>query len=233
MKVIAIIPARGGSKGIPKKNIKLLANKPLIAWTIEVALNCSLLERIIVSTDDSEIAEIAIQYGAEIPFLRPLEFAQDDTPDLPVYLHTINYLQEQESYHSDIVVWLRPTCPLRTNQDIEKAVQLLRMDTNTTSVRSVCLAEHHPYWMKKLEYDNLIPFLPNIDETRYYRRQLLPSVYRLNGAVDVTRCQTVLETKKLYSGEMKGYIMPVERSVDIDTELDLALAELLLQRREQ
>jgi len=227
---LCIIPARSGSKGVFRKNIRQLAGKPLIAWTIEVALVCPSLDRVIVSTDDQEIAEIARQYGAEVSFIRPAELAQDDTPDLPVCQHALSWLAEHEYYCPDIVVWLRPTAPLRTVQDVEAAIQLL-IETGADCVRSVCLAEHHPYWMNRLDGDRLVTFLDGIDESRYYCRQLLPPVYRLNGAVDVTWCRTVTEKGLLYSGDVRGYIMPAERSIDLDIELDFALAELLLQRR--
>lgn len=227
-KILAIIPARGGSKSIPQKNIRILVGKPLIAWTIEVALSCPSLDRRIVSTDDQEIAEIARQYSAEVPFLRPPELAQDDTPDLPVYKYALSWLREHEGYHPDIVVWLRPTSPLRTTHDIEAAIRLL-IQSDADCVRSVCRVEHHPYWMKRFAGDRLVPFIEGFDERRYYQRQLLPTVYRLNGAVDVTWCKTVMERGLLYSGDVRGYIMPIERSIDLDSELDFALAELLLK----
>jgi len=228
--VVGVIPARGGSKGIHRKNIQLLAGKPLVAWTIETALACPSLDRAIVSTDDEEIARIAQHYGAEVPFLRPTKLAQDDTPDLPVYQHALSWLAKQERYRPDIVVWLRPTAPLRTVQDVEAAIQLL-IDSGADCVRSVCPAEHHPYWMKRLDGNRLVPFVNGIDESKYYRRQLLPPVYRLNGAVDVTWYRTVMEKGVLYSGDVRGYVMPVERSIDLDSELDFAIADLLLQRR--
>jgi CMP-N-acetylneuraminic acid synthetase len=231
LNVIAIIPARGGSKGVPRKNIRLLGDKPLIAWTIETSLRSKILDRVIVSTDDHDIAELSVKVGAEIPFLRPSELAQDDTPDLPVYLHVLDYLAKQENYHPDVVVWLRPTSPLRLAEDVENTVNILISNEQLDCVRSVCLAEHHPYWMKKLEDNCLIPFLHEIDENKFYRRQLLPPVYRLNGAVDVSWCKNVIEKKQLYAGKMAGYIMPPERSVDLDSELDFALAEVLLNRR--
>ena len=181
--------------------------------------------------DYQEIAEIAQRYGAEVPFVRPAELAQDDTPDLPVYQHVLSWLAEHNGYHPDIVVWLRPTAPLRTVQDIEAAIQLL-LETGADCVRSVTLAGHHPYWMKRLDGDRLVPFVDGVDESKYYRRQLLPSAYRLNGAVDVTWYRTVMEKGLLYSGDVRGYVMPVERSIDLDSELDFALAELLLQMRE-
>ena len=228
--IIAVIPARGGSKQLPRKNISPLAGKPLIAWSIEIAFACPNLNQVIVSTDDKEIAEIANSYGAKVPFLRPAELAQDNTPDLPVYKHVLFWLAENEDYHPDIIVWLRPTSPLRTVQDIESAIRLL-IQTEADCVRSVSLAEHHPYWMKRLDGDCLIPFMDGVDESKYYRRQLLPPVYRLNGAVDVSVCKTVLENEILYQGDIRGYIMPADRSVDLDNEIDFALAELLIQRR--
>ena len=228
--VLGLIPARGGSKGMPRKNIRQLAGKPLAAWTIETALACPMLDRAIVSTDDREIADIARRYGAEVPFIRPAELAQDGTSDLPVYQHALSWLAEHEGYRPDIVVWLRPTAPLRTVQDVETAIQLL-IETGADCVRSVCLAEHHPYWMKRLDSDRLVSFVDGIDESKYYRRQLLPPVYRLNGAVDVTWCRTVMEKGLLYGGDVRGYVMSAERSIDLDSELDFALAELLLQRK--
>ena len=228
--ILSIIPSRGSSKGVPRKNIRPLAGKPVIAWTIETAFACHSLDRIIVSTDDKEIAEIARQYGAEVPFIRSNELAQDDTPDLPVYQHALSWLAEHEGYRPDIVVWLRPTAPLRTVQDVEAAIHLL-IDTGADGVRSVCPAEHHPYWMKKLNGDRLVPFMEGIDLTRYYQRQLLPPAYCLNGAVDVTWYTTVMDKGLLYSGDVRGYVMPVDRSIDLDSELDFAIAELLLQRR--
>lgn len=229
---LALIPARGGSKGVPHKNIRLLAGKPLIAWSIETALTCPRLDRVIVSTDDLQIAEIARQWGAEVPFLRPSELARDDTPDLPVCKHALTWLAEHENYYPTIVVWLRPTAPLRTAADIESAISTL-IDTGANCVRSVCLAEHHPYWMKRLDGTRLVPFANGIDEKEYYRRQLLPPVYRLNGAVDVTTYSTVVEQRLLFGGDVRGYVMPAERSIDLDSELDFALAELLLRAREQ
>jgi CMP-N,N'-diacetyllegionaminic acid synthase len=228
--ILAIIPARGGSKGVPRKNIRELAGKPLIAWTIETALSCDGLDRVIVTTEDENIAEIANQYGAEIPFLRPLDIAQDDTPDLPVYQHALSWLKEHEKYCPDIIVWLRPTAPLRIVEDIEGAIRLLT-ETKADCVRTVCVAEHHPYWMKQLNGNRLLPFLEGIRTEQYYRRQLLPLVYRLNGAVDVTWQETVMKKELLYSGDVRGYIMPTERSIDLDNEIDFSVAEVLIRRK--
>lgn len=229
-KCLAIIPARGGSKRIPKKNICLLDGRPLIAWTIESALNCPFIDRVIVSTESEEIREISRMHGADAPFLRPKQLAQDDTPDLPVYRHVVSWLWENDGYYPDSVAWLRPTAPLRTTEDIKIPIGMLA-STGADCVRSVTEVEHHPYWMKNLEGDRLVPFIAGKDEHTYFQHQLLPTVYRLNGAVDITRCQQVMERNVLYGDDMRGYPMPLIRSIDIDTELDWAMVELLLQQR--
>jgi CMP-N-acetylneuraminic acid synthetase len=225
---MAVIPARGGSKGIFKKNIKYLAGKPLIVWTIEMSLKTPCIDRVIVSTDSEDITDVARDFGAEVPFLRPPELAQDDTPDLPVYQHALAWMEESENYCPDIVVWLRPTAPLRTSEDIKGAVNKL-LETNADWVRSVCLVEHHPYWMYRMENERLDSFVRGVDIRKYYQRHLLPPVYRINGAVDVAWRKTVMEKELSYSGDVCAYVMPVERSIDIDTVQDLAFTEFLLK----
>jgi len=228
-KTLGIIPARGGSKRIPKKNIRILAGKPLIAWTLEVARECGEMDRIIVSTDDAEIADISRKYGAEIPFSRPAEAAQDDTPDYVVYRHAVSWLKENDDFAPDIVVWLRPTSPLRNAEDIHNAIGIFK-DRGADCVRSVCEVEQHPYWMKTIQNGYLVPLMDGCDEKEYYQRQTLPPVYRLNGAVDVFSNVAVEKNGDLYGGKIHGYVMPVERSIDIDSEIDLAIAELLLKK---
>ena len=223
-RILCIIPARGGSKGIPRKNIRPVGGKPLIGWTIEVALNTACVDRVIVSTDDEEIANIVKDYGIDVPFLRPKELARDDTPDMPVYEHTLNWLTKHEHYNPEIIVWLRPTSPLRTSTDIENSVEIL-IDSNADWVRSVCEVSHHPYWMYMVENGKMRTFIDHMDIQKYSRRQLLPPVYRLNGAVDVTWRRTIIESRLNYSKNTQAYIMPVERSFDIDTELDIKLLE--------
>ena len=230
MITLALIPARAGSKSVPRKNIRLLAGKPLIAWTIETAAACSNLDRIIVSTDDKEIAEIAQTFGAEVPFLRSQELAQDDTPDLPVYKHALTWLAEYQNYRPDIVVWLRPTCPLRRVEHVKAAIDKL-IDSGADCVRSVSPVKHHPYWMKRLDGDRLVPFLEGMDESTYYQRQLLPPVYCLNGSVEVVWVKNVLDKGLLYAGDVRAHMMDIECGLDLDSELDFMLAELILQRR--
>ena len=229
-KILAIIPARGGSKGVPKKNIRSVRGKPLIAWTIETALKTPCLDRVIVSTDDEEIAEVARSYGVKVPFLRPNEFAKDDTTDMPVYEHALFWFADHDAYHPEILVWLRPTAPLRTTEDIEKAIDIL-IKSEADWVRSVCEVEHHPYWMYSIENNKMKSFVEGVDIVKYARRQLLPLAYRINGVVDVTWRSTILEKKLLYAGDMQAYIMPMERSLDIDNELDFVVADVLLGRK--
>lgn len=225
---MALIPARSGSKGIPHKNIKPIHGKPLIVYSIEQALHSKLINRTIVSTDSKKYAEIAVKYGAEVPFLRPKNLSKDETPDLPVYQHALQYLNTIEGYKPDYVVWLRPTTPLRSIDDIDNAISLA-IESKADCVRSVCLVEHHPFWMKMIEDDRLVPFISGKDEKTFFRRQLLPKVYRINGAVDVFNAFKI-KKETLYSGDIKGYIMPKERSLDIDTELDFLIIELLIER---
>jgi len=227
-KILAIIPARGGSKGVPKKNIKMLAGKPLIAWTIETALSVPCLDRVVLSTDDRKISETAKQYGADVPFLRPEKIALDDTLDMPVYEHALAWLKDNENFSPDIIVWLRPTAPLRIAQDINNALDIL-IKKEPDWVRSVCEVEHHPYWMYKLNGGRMESFVDGIQIKNHMRRQLLPPAYRLNGAVEVAWRATILEKKLLYSGVIEAYIMPPDRSIDIDREIDFKLAETYMK----
>jgi CMP-N,N'-diacetyllegionaminic acid synthase len=227
---LGLIPARGGSRGVPRKNLRVLGGKPLVAWAIEIAKAASRVDRVVVSTDDEEIADVCTRHGAEVPFLRPAELARDETPDRPVYDHAVEWLAERADYRPDVVVWLRPTAPLRKPRDVDAALDLL-LDTGCDCVRSVCAAEHHPLWMRTLQGDRLRPLLETGDETTFHQRQLLPPVYRLNGAVDVVRSSSVAHTDGLFGGDVRGYVMPAERSVDLDSELDFAFAELLVERR--
>jgi N-acylneuraminate cytidylyltransferase/CMP-N,N'-diacetyllegionaminic acid synthase len=227
--VLGIIPARGGSKSIPGKNIAMVAGKPLIAYTIQAALDAKSLGRVVVSTDSEEIAEVARSFGAETPFLRPPELAQDDTPGIEPVIHAVRWLDEHESYRPDYVMVLQPTSPLRATEDIEAAVQLAR-ERQADSVVSVCTAQQHPYWMKRVTKDGkLVDFLQT--DKAYTSRQSLPSVYALNGAIYLARREILLERKTFYTDRTYAYIMPEERSLDVDIKLDLKLAELLIRER--
>lgn len=222
--ILAIIPARGGSKDIPRKNIRLLDGKPLIHYTIKEALKSKYLGRTIVSTEDEEIAQISRECGAEV-ISRPSELAQDDTPSLPVFQHVIEYLDKTENFSPDIIVVLQPTSPLRLAEDIDNAIQKL-LETACDSVVSVCEVEHPPLWMYTIEYDKLKPLIESRD--KIIRRQDAPKVYRPNGAVYVTHRDTIVKENRLIGNDTRPYIMSPMRSIDIDAELDFKLAELLM-----
>jgi len=225
--ILAIIPARGGSKGTPRKNVRLLCGKPLIAYTIEAALSSKLIDRVVVSTEDEEIAKVSKKYGAEV-LERPEELAQDDTPSLPVYQHAIRYLEEVKDYHPEIIVVLQPTSPLRIVEDIDRAIEEF-LEAKYDSIASVCEVEHPPQWMYTLAGNRLKPVIK--DAEKVVRRQDAPKVYRLNGAVYVTSRDIIMKENRVLGRDTKAYIMPLERSIDIDTELDFKLAELLMRER--
>ncbi len=220
--VLAIIPARGGSKGVPRKNIRFLAGKPLIAWTIEEAKKSKYIDRLILSSEDEEIIKVARQYGCEVPFKRPIELAQDDTPGIEPVIHAINTLEDKYDY----VVLLQPTSPLRTVEDIDGCIQHCIM-TEAPACVSVTEAQQSPYWMYKLDDDmRLNPF---VQHQIINRRQDLPKIYALNGAVYIAESGFIIENKSFLTEETAGYIMSGENSVDIDTEMDFAYCEWLFK----
>lgn len=226
---IGLITARGGSKGIPRKNVVDLAGKPLITWTIEAALRSQRLTRIIVSTDDQEIAQISRDWGAEVPFRRPPELAQDDSPHLAVVFHAVNWLRSNQGLGPDYVIILQPTSPLRTEKDIDAAVETA-IAKDADAVVSVCPSREHPYLSKRTTPDGrLLDFGPWPEG--YLRRQVLPQSYSLNGAIYLARCDVLLERETWYTENTFAYVMPPERSLEIDTAWDLHLAELILTNR--
>jgi len=222
------VPARGGSKSIPRKNIAPLAGKPLIAWTIEAALRCPPAGRVIVSTDDEDIAATAARYGAETPFLRPRELARDDTPSMPVVIHALRWLKENESFSPELVLLLQSTSPLRTTEDIAGALDLLHAK-QAESVVSVSPAAQHPSLMKRITPDGMLEdFDSNASSAR---RQELEPAYALNGAIYLTQ-RSWLEAHQTFQADRTyAYVMPPERSIDVDEPWDLHLCELILRDR--
>lgn len=211
--------------GIKDKNIIPLGGKPLIAHTIEKALS-SKIGRCIVSTDSRKIADVVREYGAEVPFMRPAELAGDNSSTISVLVHAVRWLQEHERREYDLIVLLQPTSPLRTTEDIDGAIELA-LKTNADSVISVSETEHHPYFIKEMDDTGiLVDIIPMPDG--YLRRQVLPKTYAPNGAVYVVKRETLLERESLFVERTYGYVMPSERSIDIDTEWDLRLTELIL-----
>lgn len=234
-KILALIPARGGSKGVPRKNIRLLAGKPLIAHSIIAAKQSRYIDRVIVSTDDDEIAAVAREYGAEAPFLRPKELAEDLTPDYPVFEHCLDWLEGRENYRPDIVVHLRPTGPLRTPRQIDEAIELFSRHPEADSVRSVHEPERTPHKMWKMgEGPYMIPFLAGTGIAEHYNapRQLLPKVYATNSNIGLVRYKTLREKRSVIGEKVLPYFL-TEPQVDIETALDFEIAELLLKKRNE
>jgi CMP-N-acetylneuraminic acid synthetase len=229
-KILALIPARGGSKGVPRKNIRPVAGKPLIAYTIETALAAGdLLHRVIVSTDDEEIAAVARAHGAEAPFLRPADLAGDKIPMIPVIQHAVQFVEAQDGVRLDWVLLLQPTAPFRTVEDIRGAVELAQAGGCDSVISVVQVFAHHPILMKRIENDRLVPFC--IEEKEGTRRQdYQPPAYMRNGAIYLSR-RDVLMDGSIWGQSIRPYVMPEERSVNVDSELDLRLVELLLEER--
>ncbi|AKB29022.1 Legionaminic acid cytidylyltransferase [Methanosarcina siciliae T4/M] len=223
-KIISIIPARGGSKGIPQKNIRLLAGRPLIAYTIDCALNSKYINRVVVSTDDEGIATISEKYGVEV-VKRPESLAQDNSPTIDAVLHVLEFLEIQNEKHI-IIVLLQPTSPLRNSQDIDNAIELFFKNT-CDSVISVCESEHPPFWTYKIDDQYLKPILG--DNYSKMRRQDLPKSYILNGAIYISTVEIIQECRSFNSHKVSPYIMPSIRSVDIDDELDFIVAEYIFK----
>lgn len=235
--VLALIPARGGSKGIPRKNIKLLAGKPLIAWMIDAARTASLVTRVIVSTDDEEIADVAKAHGAEVPFMRPKEIAADLSTDVEFLSHALEWLEREEGYIPEIVLRLPPTSPLATSKHIDTGIETLLADESLDAVRPIVEAPKHPYKFWKIADDKktLEPFLSKeftgFDEPHNLPRQLFPKVYMHTGAMDVMRRRTIQDLKSTSGKRLGFFFMTPEDSVNIDAPLDFDLAALLLERR--
>lgn len=228
MSVLALIPARSGSKGVPGKNIRLLAGKPLITHTIDAALASRGIDRVVVSTDCPRIASVSLQAGAEVPFLRPQALAEDQTPMVAVVQHTLAALG-QGGWTPRLVVLLQPTSPLRTAHHIEEALTIFRSST-ADSLAGVTLAQQSPFWMQQVDDTGFLR--PVLKGPTFDRRQDLPPVYVLNGAIYITT-PSLAARGQILGSRVLPYIMDVEDSVDIDTEGDLQLASALINRRRQ
>lgn len=221
--VLALIPARGGSKGLPRKNLRELCGRSLLAWSIAAARASSVVTRIVVSSDDREILERAEELGADVPFVRPASLAEDETPGVAVLHHAAEQLPEY-----DVIVVLQPTSPLRSREDVDGCARIV-VDRRAAAAVTVTTVDKPPHWMYEMdEGGTLRPFL---DTEKISRRQDAPDLYRLNGAVYAIRRPTLMESEALVPEGCHGYVMPAERSLDIDTELDLAFAEVLMSRR--
>jgi CMP-N,N'-diacetyllegionaminic acid synthase len=228
--ILAIIPARGGSKGVPRKNIRLLAGKPLIAWTIETAKKSKYIDRIIVSTEDEEIMDIALNFGAEVPFLRPAELAKDDTPGIDPILYTVKKISADEKNEFDFILILQPTSPLRTERHIDEAVESLLDNLDKfDSLISVTELEHPVYWNRIVGSNKELKNFINYDKNTKYRRQDFEKVYRLNGALYLFNTNVLIKSGGCETDKTMAYIMDRKSSIDIDSLDDFDLAEYYIR----
>ena len=230
--ILALIPARSGSKGIPRKNIRDFAGYPLIAWSVAAGVQAHTVNRVIVSTDDAEIASVAREYGAETPFLRPPELSQDRTTDLPVFEHALKWLEEIEGYKPDIVIQLRPTSPIRPRDCIDSAVKILMEHPDADCVRGVVTAGQNPYKMWHFHgYDKpMKPLLgvEGITEPYNAPRQILPPVYWQTGHIDVIRASTITRKHSMTGSAIYPLVIDSHYTIDIDTPADWAKYEALV-----
>ncbi|WP_169084611.1 cytidylyltransferase domain-containing protein [Paenibacillus sp. PL91] len=222
-KVLGIIPARGGSKGVPRKNICEIAGKPLIAWTIEAGNKSEYIDRLIVTSDDLEIIGVAKEYGCDVPFIRPQQLAQDTTPGIDPVLHAIDKLPDY-----DYIVLLQPTSPLRMAEDIDGSIEKM-MESDAPSCVSVTKVDKSPYWMYSLQENNHMQLLIPQEKVPS-RRQDLSDAFVVNGAVYVAESKWLLNNKSFLRDETVAFVMPKSRSYDIDTEEDFILCEALMRR---
>ncbi len=221
--VLTLIPARGGSKGLPGKNIRSFRGKPLITRAIELARDSQLAGRILVSTDDSETARIAKESGAEVPFLRPTEIADDSSPVLSAAIHAIDWLEENEDWKAEWLLLLQPTSPLRTSGDIRDAFELLESN-RADAVVSVSETKSHPFWIKTLDDSGLLqPFVQG--QAAPTRRQDLPPAFALNGMLYLVRVSALRSEGAFCPTSTLPLVIPTARAFDIDTELDFQIAE--------
>jgi CMP-N,N'-diacetyllegionaminic acid synthase len=230
MRILAIIPARGGSKSVPRKNIATIAGKPLLAYTVEEALKVSAITDLVVSTDDEEIASVAHSLGAQVPFLRPVELATDYAQSAPVLKHCLLHMENLSGAPYDAVLMLQPTTPLRRAEHMERAIQMMR-NSECDSVASIVSVDgNHPFRMKRLIGDRLINYIEQgFEDMR--PRQVLPAVYIRNGAIYLSRCDVVAKHDRIVGGNCLGFEMSIEESINIDDWLDFKMAEFLLQKR--
>jgi CMP-N-acetylneuraminic acid synthetase len=228
--VVCVIPARGGSKGLTGKNIKMFCGKPLIAHTIEQAKQSNYIDHVIVSTEDEAIAQISLEYGAEVPFIRPMELAGDSSSTVDVLLHAINWFENKDQYLFDILVLLHVTTPLRSVEDIDKSIVLL-VEEKADNVFSVAESHRNPYFnMVEEDSDG---FVRLVKEGCFSTRQSAPKVYDMNSSIYVWWKELLKQKKKIFLDKTKIYIMPKERSIDIDDNLDFKIAEIMMSERKK
>lgn len=233
MNVIAIVIARGGSKGVPGKNLKTIGGISLVGWSVIHAKKAKLVNRVIISSDSQDIIDEAVKYGAEAPFVRPDELAQDHVLDIPVFQHALEFLKEKEGYEADIVVHLRPTAPYRKPEWIDEAVQLLIDNPQADSVRSVSEPDKHPYRIFSIDGEGFLdPVMKHEHPTPYLlRRQDLPAMYYYNCVIDVTKPATIFGKNSMTGDKLLPFVMNPDDVIDIDNPVDLEIAKHIFEQR--
>lgn len=232
MKVLFLIPARGGSKGLPGKNIRMLNEKPLIAWTIETALKAKSFfdARVVVSTDSEEIANVAKKYGAEVPFMRPAQLAKDTSTSIDVVLHAIDFFEKQNIFF-DIVCMLEATSPQRDEEDLKNAIELLLFTQNAESIVGVCRSESgHPAFLAKMNNNKFISSMSG-SEFKFLRRQDIDSVYFFEGSLYASKTESLKNRKSFYHDKTLGYEMPKWKSFEVDDLVDFIIIESLMKAK--
>jgi CMP-N,N'-diacetyllegionaminic acid synthase len=227
MRILTVIPARGGSKGLPGKNILPLAGVPLIAYSIKAALAVPALGDVIVSTDSQEITNIARAHGADVPFIRPQVLSTDTASSVDVAIHALEFMEAQTKFRYDALLLLQPTCPLRQPEDIIAAMALFEAEQADSVISLYKLESTHPFYMYRLEEHTPIPLMP--EGRNYRRRQDYPPVYVRNGAIYLVGRDVLLNTRSFYGECLRAIVMPAERSVNIDTLRDLAQVEAIIE----
>lgn len=228
MRILGLVPARGGSKGVARKNARLIAGKPLLAWTADAARSATRLDGVILSTDDEELAEIGRECGLEVPFIRPAALATDTTPMIDVVLHSIDWADD-DGRAFDALCLLQPTNPMRTAHDIDQAVELFERDDADTVFSVLAVPnDHHPDWVYLKSPDGSLR-LSNGDREPVARRQDLPPAYHREGSIYLTRADVLRSRASLYGEKVRGFPIDADRSVNIDTPADWVRAETLLE----
>jgi N-acylneuraminate cytidylyltransferase len=228
---VALVPARGGSKSIPRKNLRPLGGHPLISWSIVAGQAAASVGAVVVSTDDVEIADVARRYGADVPFLRPAELAENETPDLPVFAHALRWLERERGWRPELVVQLRPTSPFRPPGMVDDAVALLRAHPDASSLRAVTSPGQNPFKMWRLDGSYLEPLLGSMGEELFNEpRQRLPLAFWQTGHVDAVRPRTIFAEGSMTGRRIVSFVVDPRHAVDIDTSEQWAFAEWLLER---
>jgi CMP-N,N'-diacetyllegionaminic acid synthase len=232
MRVLGLIPARGGSKGVPRKNVREVCGKPLLQYTAEAALDAHGLSRVILSTDDEEIAAVGRACGLEVPFMRPAELAEDETPMMPVVHHALGWLAERGSTF-DAVCLLAPCTPLRRAEDIDGAIALLERTGADSVISFVAVGDKHPARMKYIDDEGRAVDPPFAERVEGQRRQDLPRLYLREGSIYLTRTRVILEQRSFKGRDCRAWLVPEDRACNVDAPIDLLVAEQLLLRAQE